>query len=358
MPEPHTHDETYADRGEHTLDWLARCTNQRAIECRRFLNENLALLPKNIQEYIRSKAYHHWKSTFFELMVARVLQELGATIELEQTNSEGRRPDFTARFLDETIIVEAVSPVFNSDAGEIAKNRIPLFRIIESNIPQGWRVGIWKLPTIGPNDSRKEFERAVKRMLSISQPNEMSEAIELSAEISTGVIRLRLWPGKTKSRRLMWEAPITAFDNSEERIRYVVKRKRSQVRSSDKPVLLAIEASGISSDFHDFDKALFGHTYESYNVRMQLEAMGFRPDGVLNARGNKPSTYAGVLAFLNVGFPGGPAPVLYNHPRFMGNLPKAILGLEQRRYDKASNEIQMVPAEANDFMQRLNFVQT
>jgi hypothetical protein len=358
LPEPHIPDEAYANRGEHTLDWLARCTNQKAIECRRFLNDNLSLLPRNIQEHIRSKAYHQCKSTFFELIVARILQELGATIELEQTNSEGRKPDFTARFPDESIIVEAVSPVFNSDAGETLKNRNPLFRIIESNIPEGWHIGVWKLPKIGPNDSKKEFERTIKQMLSISPPGEGAGAIELSDQISTGVIRLCLWPGEMGFSRLMWEAPITVCDNSEERIRYVVKRKRSQVRSSNKPVLLAIEASGISSDFEDFDKALFGHSYESYNIRMQLEARGFRPDGAFITQGKKPPTYAGVLAFLNVGFPSGPAPLLYNHPRFIGNLPKSVLGLEQRRYDEGSNEIQMVPAEINDFMQRLNFVQT
>lgn len=358
LPEPDIPDESYADRGEHTLDWLARCTNRKAGECRRFLNENLSMLPKNVQDSIRGAADHRWKSAIFELIVARILQELGATIELEQTNLEGRQPDFTARFPDETIIVEAVSPIFNSEAGETIKNRNPLFRIIESNIPQGWRVGVGKLPKIGPNDSKKEFERAVKQMLSISPPNEGTGDLELFAEISTGVIRLHLWPGEMKSRRLMWEAPVTAFDNSEERIRYAVKRKRTQVRSSHKPVLLAIEASGISSDFKDFDKALFGHTYESYNIRLQLEERGFKPDGVFNTRSNKPPTYAGVLAFLNVGFWGGSAPLLFNHPRFTGNLPKSILRLEQRKYDEVSNEIRVVSAKINDLMQRLKFVQT
>jgi hypothetical protein len=156
----------------------------------------------------------------------------------------------------------------------------------------------------------------------------------------------------------MWEAPITAFDNSEQRIRFAVKRKRSQVRSSNKPVLLAIEASGISSDSEDFDRALFGHTYESYNIRRQLEKRGFKPDGAFNTSSNKPPTYAGVLAFLNVGFWGGPAPLLYNHPRFIRHLPESILGLEQHRYDKASNEIQVISAKTNDLMQRLKFVQT
>lgn len=358
LPEPETPDDSYADRGEHTLDWLGRCTNLKARECRRFLNENLSMLPTNVQNSIRRAAYHRWKSALFELIVARILQELGATIELEQTNSEGRKPDFTAKFPDETIIVEAVSPIFNAEAGDTIKHRNPLFRIIESNIPQGWSVGVWELPKIGPSDSRKEFERAVKQMLSISPPVEGAEDIELFAEISTGVIRLHLWPGKMKSRRLMWEAPITAFDNSKERILRAVRKKRSQVRSSNNPVLLAIDASGISSDFEDFDQVLFGHTYESYNIRRQLEERGFKPDGAFNTRSSKPPTYAGVLAFLNVGLWGGPASILYNHPRFMGNLPKSILGLEQRRYNKALNEIQAVPAKIHDLMQRLKFVQT
>jgi hypothetical protein len=266
LPEPDTPDESYADRNEHTLDWLARCTNRKASECRLFLNENLSMLSTNVQISIRTAAYHRWRSAFFELIVARILQELGATIELEQTNSKGRRPDFTAKFPDETIIVEAVSPVFNAEAGDTIKNRNPLFKIIQSNIPQGWRVGVWELPKIGPSDSRKEFERTVKQMLSILPPVEGSGDIELFAEMSTGVIRLHLWAGKMKSRRLMWEAPITAFDNSEQRIRFAVKRKRSQVRSSNKPVLLAIEASGISSDSEDFDKALFGAGLPHYFI--------------------------------------------------------------------------------------------
>jgi hypothetical protein len=359
LPEPEAPDESYADRGEHTLDWLARSTNQTARECRRFLNKNLLMLPKNVQDSIRGAADHRWKSAFFELIVARILQELGATIELEQTNSEGRRPDFTARFPDGTIIVEAMSPVFNVGAGETIKNRNPLYRIIEANLPQGWSVGVRKLPSIGPNDSKKEFERTIKELLSIPPPGDGMGNQDLSVETSTGVIHLHLRPGEIDSGRLIWEAPITTFDNSEQRIRHAVKKKREQVRSSHQLVLLAIEASGISSGFEDFDKALFGHTYESYDVKLQLERRGFKRDGAFTRgiRNNRPPTYAGVLAFLYVGFLGGPAPVLYYHPRFTGHLPESILRLEQRRYDIDSNEVQVVSAEINDLMQRLEFVQ-
>jgi hypothetical protein len=37
--------------------------------------------------------------------------------------------------------------------------------------------------------------------------------------------------------------------------------------------------------------------------------------------------------FLNVGFLGGPDPVLYLHPRFEGRLPEALQPLERRTYD-------------------------
>jgi hypothetical protein len=308
------------------------------------------------QNLIRKAPHHRWRSTFFELIVARVLQELGATIEVEQPNSEGKRPDFIARFPDTTVIIEAVSPVFNADAGETIKNRIPLFRIIESNIPQGWRVGVWGLPEIGPRDSKKEFEKVVKRMLSIPPPTEGTKVIELFAEISTGIIRLSLLPGDRKPHRLMWEATVTAFDDSEERIRFALKRKRNQVRNSDRPVLLAVEASGISSEYEDFDNALFGHTYEAYDIKRQLTERGFKTDGVFSTQSHKAPTYAGVLAFLQVGFLGGLGPVLYKHPRFSGILPESMLKFEQRSYDKAKNSIQIIPAR-EDVMGLLKFVQ-
>jgi len=37
--------------------------------------------------------------------------------------------------------------------------------------------------------------------------------------------------------------------------------------------------------------------------------------------------------FLNVGFLGGPDPMLYLHPRFEGRLPEVLEALERRTYD-------------------------
>jgi hypothetical protein len=118
MPEPSIPDDTYARRGEHTLDWLSRSTLVRAKECRRFLNEHLSKLPVSNQSKIFHDLRYKWHSTFFELIVARLLQELGGTLVFENNNRDGKCPDFNTRFPDATIIVEAKAPIFNKTTEE------------------------------------------------------------------------------------------------------------------------------------------------------------------------------------------------------------------------------------------------
>jgi hypothetical protein len=67
-------------------------------------------------------------------------------------------------------------------------------------------------------------------------------------------------------------------------------------------------------------------------------------------------TFAGVLAFLTVGFHACTAQVLYRHPRFSGILPEAMLQLEQRTYNEESHAIQLQPSTARGLVERLNFV--
>lgn len=356
FPEPAGSDETYAYRSEHTLDWLARSINARATDCRRFLNEHISKLPIENQAHFVHDLRAKWHSTFFELIVARLLQELGASIAIEMTNTDRRRPDFMARFPDLAITVEAKAPVFHATTGEQLKHQIPLLNFLESKIPKGWQVGIWELPKIGPADSRKEFERAVSEMLAINPPEEGDKSKILCTEIATGTIRLHLEPLNSTMKRLMWDAPIHTFNNSKDRICHAVKSKRSQVRNSKAPVILAIEASGISSSYEDFDMALFGHTYSRYGVQNILLEEGFKPDGEFTKPRNKPPTYAGVLAFLTVGFTRITAPVLYHHPRFAGQLPQAFSRLEQRWYNEELNEIQSQPGDIETLLDRLHFV--
>ncbi len=356
FPEPCYIDITYARRQEHTLDWLARATNLRARECRRFLNESISALPSEYQETLFNALRERWNSAFFELIVARFLQELGASISIETASSTGKRPDFVAEFSDQKIIVEAIAPIINSVAGDIAKNRTPLLDFIEANIPEGWSIGVCDLPNIGPADSSQDFKSIVRQMLAIDPPSANSPDLDLVEKLPIGTIHLRLLP-TYKQGGIAWDPPISVIDNTEHRIRHAVKRKRKQVRSSSAPVLLAIGASGISSDFQDFDIALFGRTCGSYNEQRELIHIGFIPSGAFNNKAEGPPTYAGVLAFTEIGFLPCPAPVIYRHPRFPGQFPQSILQLEQRIYDARNGKIQVQPSTIIDLPHKLRFVQ-
>ena len=149
LAEPAAPDDSEGERGEHTLDWLARSTLPRAAECRRFLNENLAALSLAAQGYMRHELRVRWYSTFFELIVARCLQELGAAILMEPISAESsHRLDCTAQFADTAVLVEAVSPVFNASVGEELKRHAPLLDIVQAHIPEGWHVLVRKLPRL------------------------------------------------------------------------------------------------------------------------------------------------------------------------------------------------------------------
>ncbi len=73
-------------------------------------------------------------------------------------------------------------------------------------------------------------------------------------------------------------------------------------------------------------------------------------------KGSGEPTWAAVLAFLNVGFLGGPDPVLYLHPRFGGRLPEALVALENRRYDAEARKIIASKPALTNVLNELNFV--
>jgi hypothetical protein len=167
FPEPSRIDDTYAWRGEDTTDWLGRSTVPRARECRRFLNENFSKLPGEYQTVLHHALHNRWPSAFFELIVARTLQVLGADIEVEPESEAGTRIDFLAHFPDSTVSVEAVAPVFDADAGETAKRRSSLLDIVESLAPPSWRIMVVELPDLGPSDSPGVSSRSRLRSCSI-----------------------------------------------------------------------------------------------------------------------------------------------------------------------------------------------
>jgi hypothetical protein len=114
-------------------------------------------------------------------------------------------------------------------------------------------------------------------------------------------------------------------------------------------------ASGISSDLEDFDRALFGSTFERIDIGRQILETGFIANGEFTRQIRKEAapTYAGVLAFLNVGLQHVADPVLYLHPRSSARLPSAVLNLRQRMYDVQSNRIMADDPKVTDLFTQL-----
>jgi len=95
---------------------------------------------------------------------------------------------------------------------------------------------------------------------------------------------------------------------------------------------VAVHATGTASSYEEVDTALFGRKVATRGPDGQLLGTTFETDGVF-AGGSREPTWTGALMFLNVGFLGGPDPMLYLHPRFEGRLPEVLEALERRTYD-------------------------
>jgi hypothetical protein len=355
--EPAKDDNTFATRGEGAFSWLNRSTTERAKACRRFLNENISKLPPDWQPKL-----HHdlktqdWHSTFFELLVARTLQILGASISVEvPLEGSNSRPDFVAWFPDATIIVEATLPKANEAINEHSRRNEALVEVIEPLVPEGWSCAVWRLPRLGPNDSKKSFRRALKGVFESLTPESPREEFEITLELDAGEVGLRLIPGRKGARAVITGGIAYGMDDTEIKIRKAVERKKQQVRKASLPVLLAIGTQPLGGDLEDFDMALFGRTCERLGHFRETVEVGFDPSGLFAQRRAEPPTYAGVLAFRDVGWRNVPDPILYLHSRFNGQLPEAINRLGRRTYQEGVG-VCIRPAEINNLLHQMDFV--
>ena len=356
--EPSQADDSRGPRGEPFTAWVGRSTLPRARAARRFLNKNLHALPDEHQPALYRALHDRWSSAFFELVAARTLQVLGAKIEVEPGGAEDIRIDFAASFPDSIVSVEAMAPAFNVEVGKQVKQRNPLLDIVESLAPSDLWVLVESLPELGPSDSKKPFKRAVEKLFGDAVGDEVFVPTELIEELPQGTLRIKVIPKSPKAstgRSLGIEPLLTAFDDTEQRVRRAVDRKRRQGRESSAPALLAIHATGISSSYEAFDRALFGRTVTRIGLDRRVLDTGFDADGVFNKGAGTP-TWAGVLAFVNVGLRGGPDPVLYLHPRFEGTLPDALLSLERRAYDTEAERIETHKPSATGILEKVGFV--
>lgn len=337
FPEPAAEDDSIARHGEGTYAWLSRSTSPKAKGCRRFLNENINHVPRDWRTKLHDDfRTREWGSVFFELIVARTLELLGASIEVEVPIAEtNKRPDFIARFPDGVITVEATIPEINQRINQQSAENEELVRIIETLTPAEWSVRAWRLPRLGPRDSKKNFKRTIEGIFAKLPANPGPDQEPIEVELNYGELMLTIHPGRKGKRAVGVRGMASGPDDTEQKIRAIVNRKKKQVRKATTPVFLAVSTSPFG-ERDDYDRALFGLTYEHVDHEGKTIARGFDPVGAFGAKRSEPPTYAGVLAFMEVGFPGVADPVLYVHPRFDGQLPESLKRLEQRTYREGS----------------------
>jgi hypothetical protein len=354
FPDPTTRDDSWAKRGESPFSWVSRSTVLRAASSRNFLNHNLALLPSASQSTIYAALSTRWQSAFFELVVARCLQQLGASLIVEPEGTAGARIDFEAIFDDATVMVEAISPIADGEVGDTLKQRNPLLDIIESALPPGWGVGISELPELGLNDSKSEFRQTVIRMFG-SVPSHVDQ-LDLVEEFPRGRLRLSLWRFPPGNAKVVFEPPMAAWNDAEDLIRRAVQRKKRQARSAPHVALVAIHAAGLLSTFEDFDVALLGHSVMVIDQHRNVTGTRFDADGLLSSQRSEPPVFAGVLAFTAVGFRPFAHPVLYINSRFKGSLPKSLLSLEQRCLSADRTYISVRPSQRPNLLAGLGLI--
>jgi hypothetical protein len=354
LSKPTTIDTTYSKVGESVVSWLGRSTTKRAQIFRQFLKRNLDEIPSEYQEHFIKALQTRWDSAFLEFILARTIQVLGGKFFIELKNSDGKCPDFLVSFGDHQLIIEVVSPKFDSEGDEERTRDKPLIKFINANMPTGWSVSVVQLPNIGYEDPQKEFKRTFLQMCAELPDKPHEEFVYKSKKLKSGLLHLGFFPQEqvNGSRWYSIESP----KDTEDIIKYAAKRKRKQVRSESLPVLLAIHGSGYGVKFDDFDRALFGYKTIVENTRNNLQEAVIKPDGIFLESGkeDKTPTFAGILAFKRVDLSRHPDPVIYHHPRFFGELPEEIMIFEQRRLRDSAINIQ--PPKRKNVLAELGFI--
>jgi hypothetical protein len=354
LKEPLEKDNTWANYGEHTLDWLARSTLPRAKQMRTFLNHNLSELPSKFAEKLKHDLRYRWKTAFFELIIGRMLQETGFNFENEKKLSNGKKPDFLIETSIGEIVIEATSPIINSKVGEFYKKRIPLIEILEKNAPKNWIINIHKLPDIGFNDSKKAFKNFIKKefkKVAISN----STSYKISERFPEGRLELYLIFKSNSDRSIGIHPAVSYAENSIYRIENSIRDKRNQLRGINKPVILAIQGSNTGTDLNDFDQVLFGHTFTRLNQNREKVEKGFHADGEFISDNHDP-TYEGILAFHEIGFTQLKLPTLYLHQNARRELSDIFKYLNIRYYDESTNSIKQLNAHKEADFSNFNFV--
>jgi len=338
FPEPESPDTTAPGWGAIDMPaWLGCSTLPAAHRAREFLNRSLDALPPDAAANLCRRLHGEppFGRVFFELLVGRFLQVLGAEVAHQPAGLDGKNVDWRATFPSgQVVYVEATSPDYNRLARRERARRAALLAIIEVELPSGWWIAPIRLPRAGL--SQRAF-RGVIRSMFLSLPDgsghSIANRLRLEAAMPHGPFVADFWPGNPQNSKIASVSMGANYDDSSGRVELAARRKRSQLRAfPGEAALLAIDAPFDGPDIESFDEALYGHMVVSIDPeRMGVTDYSFKSDGALATQ--RVAECAGVLAFSRVHLFGAGDPILYRHPRHTGPLPDALLSLRQRSLD-------------------------
>jgi hypothetical protein len=335
FPEPTSPDESWPGWDETAVEWLMRSTAPRARAVRAFLNKSLQCFTPARARSLAKKLNEDWRSFFFEIVVGRYLQVLGAEVEPEPLGTNGTRVDYRVTFPDGIVVsIECVSKRFNQEAQRTMDRHSNMSLMLDDAGPTNWIIEFKQLPEANsPDEFRAYVEQARQFYSGLPEPITDGRHLEFAWEGASGHLELEAIPHPNGTKPGHLGPAVTFFDDSILRLKSALndEQKRKQALGAHAPVFLAIDCPFNGPNTEDFDQALFGQTVD-YREIDSGKGVGtsFDPNGLLVKDRGIP--FAGVLAFLNLSVVGGSDPVLYLNPYQRWKLPAALARHQTRSW--------------------------
>jgi hypothetical protein len=357
LPEPDPPDLTRPRWGERPLDWYARSSLPESREVRKFLNRTLNHFPaKDARGYI-GKLRQDWRSFYFELIVGRYLQVLGADIVPNAKGNNGTDVDFRATWPDGVIAsIECVSKKYNQEAQAEIDRNADMATMLDEVGPHAWAISFRKLPkATSVAEFQPYLDKAAEFYATLPTAVDDGDHIPFEWTGEHGLMRLKAIPFPRGTKPNHMGAVTTWMDNSILRLKdaLIDSHKRKQARGAYPPVLLAIDCPFNGPDAEDFDRALFGSSVDHRGFGLH-ESVGvsFNPEGMLVT--DKDIPFAGVIAFLGMRWTEAADPVLYLNPYRRWKLPEALAAHETRVW---TSRIDVTPAKRASVINTLGFTE-